>query len=527
MLSTNKRPAATIPIPVTQPLFILAVAQLTALSFHVPLSALTGPQRALVGVESALTLGLIVTIVSTSLYLLVKAWSGSGWKALAWISVGLLLFWHWNGLGAIGPLPHWLTSGLVLVACLAAVARFAENRVFRVAVLAVSVTIFATLTLVTVRSHLATPPPVVSVMSPFSTSTMEQTPDIVLIVLDGYARADVLESLYGFDNSETIAGLEEAGFVVPTSANTNYTWTHFSIASMLEMSYLIKDTDEISNSDLAALRRSISGDNQLVDVLKANGYTYVHGDTDHWLNTCGSSVDRCLSGPLVDLTADSLLAGTPIGQFLYPTSGDPTTALNLTRIGQLTDWDQFRSSFSPEPTFFFLHLVLPHPPLFLDEGCHPSLDPTLDGRYINLGVDSQSELAHRRTGYVAQVKCANSAILDFVDQVETDAVVVITADHGPDSLEPLRASRQPESDQLFERMGTFTAVRLPETCDGPPPDHQLVNTFRVVLGCLSNKPIELLEKRYFIAGYGGDVAELKDPDLGAEALTTYPKEHTQ
>ena len=47
-------------------------------------------------------------------------------------------------------------------------------------------------------------------------------PNIYYIILDGYARADVLRDLYGFDNSEFIADLQERGFFVAHRSTSNY-----------------------------------------------------------------------------------------------------------------------------------------------------------------------------------------------------------------------------------------------------------------------------------------------------------------
>ncbi len=59
-------------------------------------------------------------------------------------------------------------------------------------------------------------------------------PDIYYIVLDGYARADVLDGLYDFDNDDFISALESKGFVVPEQNHSNYPKTALSIASTLK-----------------------------------------------------------------------------------------------------------------------------------------------------------------------------------------------------------------------------------------------------------------------------------------------------
>ena len=48
-------------------------------------------------------------------------------------------------------------------------------------------------------------------------------PDIYFIVLDGYARADVLAKYYGFDNGPFIGGLRQRGFQVSEASRSNST----------------------------------------------------------------------------------------------------------------------------------------------------------------------------------------------------------------------------------------------------------------------------------------------------------------
>ncbi len=505
------------------PAWIWVLLQLCALSFHIPLAVISGPQQAMIGVGSATIVGFAVAFASFVVYLVARKLARSGWKALAWTSVAVLFFWHWGGLSGIGPVPDWLASISLFALCLAAVTRYADRRLFRVVVFAVGVTLSGTLLLMMAHSRLTTPDPIVSTHQDVPVGEMSQTPDIVFVVLDAYARNDVLQTVYGYDNADFLSYLADEGFTVPDSANANYGSTHFSITSMLEMEYLAQPGSEISNSDLDMLTDAISGDNEFVELLKSNGYTYIHGDTDHWLNTCGSAVDRCEPGPVIDVTGDALLAGTAVGPFLYPGSGDPTTALNLARLEQLSNWDEFQGDIE-EPTFTFLHLVLPHPPLHLDATCQPHPTPLLDGRNVSRGEYSDSELAIRRQAYVAQIECANRAIEQLIPDLDPEAAVVITADHGPDSFQPLSPLSEPRPEQILERFSIFSAIRFPAHCQQPSEDHQLVNTFRMLIGCLTESPMDLLDKRYFIATYGGPVEELKDPDIAADSLSTLTKE---
>jgi hypothetical protein len=54
----------------------------------------------------------------------------------------------------------------------------------------------------------------------------EQLPDILLLVLDGYARDDTLASLYDFDNDAILGELRSRGFEVGYEATANYSITH-------------------------------------------------------------------------------------------------------------------------------------------------------------------------------------------------------------------------------------------------------------------------------------------------------------
>ena len=50
--------------------------------------------------------------------------------------------------------------------------------------------------------------------SALNLKTDHRSPDIYYIILDGYGRADVLKDEYGYDNSDFLGTLREAGFVI-------------------------------------------------------------------------------------------------------------------------------------------------------------------------------------------------------------------------------------------------------------------------------------------------------------------------
>ena len=86
------------------------------------------------------------------------------------------------------------------------------------------------------------------------------TPDIYYIVLDSYARNDVLLNEYNYDNSAFTNELIKRGFYLPECAHSNYFGTSISIASSLNMQYLDElgfSTEVYSKDDPPELQQVI------------------------------------------------------------------------------------------------------------------------------------------------------------------------------------------------------------------------------------------------------------------------------
>lgn len=495
-----------------QPPHWWALLQLGAIGFHLPLSILTGSQSSMASTNSVLLIGSVVSIVGIFVYLLLGRLLSGKWAALAAASVALVAFWHWGAetFGTIGAVALFI---VVIVASI----KFSSHHYFKVATFLASVTLSATMGVLAASDFIGAPAQVTGVQNPVGAVALNSHPDIVLVVLDGYARDDVMQDFYEFDNSPFLESLREQGFDVAARSVANYSITHLSIPAMLNMSYIHPDGSAVGNADLSYLAGEISGSNDFVELLKNEGYTYIHGEGDHWVNRCGDKVDLCLPGPSLDITGWALLQRTPFGGFLYGDTGDPTTYLNVERIEDLENWPTTISGVE-SPSFSFVHVQLPHPPLFINSSCSVRIDPLLDGRILNDGRIAPERVNLRKQAWIEQVECANDTITQFIASLDPETVVVIASDHGPDSVfqfEPNAADLT--DDQLYERYSTLTAVRLPESCRGSLPDDvDTVNTFRVVLSCITDDEIPLLETRSYLGGFGGPIQEVKLPTENAD-----------
>jgi hypothetical protein len=491
-----------------------AVIQITALAIHRPLTLLIGPSRAVANPVSALILSCLVALAAISTYFVAVRMRVSGWKALTWVSFGTLLFWHASGFGQSLPLPSWMWQVGLAVLVFAAAGRLAEHRWMKIGLLAGSLTLGGTIAINAAVVAVTTPPPVVGAQQTPAGFEFQTHPDIYLVILDGYARSDVIERIFDYDNALFEASLAEFGVDVYSRAKANYPITHFSIPSLLNMSYMHRGQGPISNADLSQLARSISGDNETVRTVKANGYRYLHGETISQYNHCGDEVDLCLHGPFLDVTMYRLLQNTPVGGLFYADTDDPATWLNIQRIAQMRHWKSLESDFGDGPKFTFLHLILPHPPLFLDRDCNLRIDPDLRGSEMIRDDIPADRHGKRLAAWLEQVECANRATLDFIAQLDDDDVVIVTSDHGSDATYRLFGDvSQYTEDDLGERIPTFTAARLPGHCRNiVPEDVALVNLFRYVFACLADETPDPLPDHTYVASFGGYIFEVKSPD---------------
>jgi hypothetical protein len=106
------------------------------------------------------------------------------------------------------------------------------------------------------------------------------TPDVYLIIMDGYTRDDVLREYYDFDNSAFLNKLNSLGFVTIPCSMSNYRWTIQSVSSMLNFDYFndIHGNYQISSMDYEELRDLIFN-SRMRQELAERGYKMAAFDT--------------------------------------------------------------------------------------------------------------------------------------------------------------------------------------------------------------------------------------------------------
>ena len=318
----------------------------------------------------------------------------------------------------------------------------------------------------------------------------QPSPDIYYLILDAYARDDVLRKQFKLDNQPFLQELEKLGFVIARCSQSNYAQTRLSLASSLNMDYL-----PMLGSEYRPGNTSRVGITELVrhgavrQALEKLGYTSVAFETG-FKGTQWEDADVYLSPSKNALGSIHLFGGlTSFEEMLMRTSVglvllDSKTAApgglqsNLNNPNRLHydlirfDLEELRNMPArPGPKLVFAHLVVPHPPYVFEP----------DGSFV--AYDKPDD-----PGYQDQIRFINHELIPVLEQIiaksSTPPIIVIQADHG--------AILAPPSN----RMNILNAYYLPGISkDSIPSNISPVNTFRLIFNHYFNGNYQYLEDK--------------------------------
>ncbi len=323
-------------------------------------------------------------------------------------------------------------------------------------------------------------------------------PDVYHIVLDGYARHDVLQRLYGFDNTPFLEALKQRGFYVAEQAAANYPMTFLSLASTLNMRYLEALIAEVGPESKDRGRTyPLIHDHLVGRIFQSRGYRYLHFDTNYGGTETSDIADerysrlpRFLRGELA-----SVLLRTTALKFIEPEVAGQHLFM-FERLAQIPE--------VAGPTYTLAHFILPHNPYVFDaEG--------------NVRRDVSQSLAFfiktggwkRKADYVAQLRYTNKRTLQAIDAIIEESragskpppIIVLHSDHGSASVATTKGGRKGD-EWPRERMPILSAYLVPEAMRRRLyPTMTPVNSFRVVFSELFGLELPLLPDRSFCGWY--------------------------
>jgi hypothetical protein len=332
-------------------------------------------------------------------------------------------------------------------------------------------------------------------------------PDIYYIILDGYARADVLDELYQFDNSGFIHSLEQRGFYVAGNSMANYSQTSLSLAASLNMEYLdgLAARVGLESSNRQPVMQMVQ-QSLVFRFLKEYGYKLVAFSTMHRPSDLRHADVYLAPRWTLSKFQMALLDTTPLPTILARlTSYDEYEShrkrllFALDHLAEVPDQDG--------PVFVFAHLWTPHPPfVFGEHGEKVNPQQRLTFADGSLFLYRSGLTAHEyRDNYTKQLTFLNQRISSVVDEILANAirpsVIVLQADHGPGSGLEWEEEDAMASD-MKERLAIFNAYYLPggsgaSLYDGISP----VNTFRLILNRYFGTEYELLPDESYFSTY--------------------------
>ena len=324
-------------------------------------------------------------------------------------------------------------------------------------------------------------------------------PDIYYIILDGFARSDVLHELYGIDDSGFIDSLRRRGFYVPSQSKTNYTQTRTSLASSINMRYLDEVAGVIGEDKSFYYPAYYMIDNSIIErFLSLLGYEMVSFESEfNYTNLSDWDIHY----------KQALIPDSFIQTYIN------TTGLSVFFNQQLYRWHYKTVNFTIDslplttnlegPQFIFAHILCPHPPfLFNEDGSLKKADKlytTQDANYFY----SSGTVEEYKEGYKDQVIFLQGKILNMIDEISNTSnepyILVIQADHGSGMLLDQTSLAKTNTK---ERFGIFNAIYFfDEDYKNLYPQMTPVNTFRVILSQYFNIDKPLLEDKQYYSKY--------------------------
>jgi hypothetical protein len=322
-------------------------------------------------------------------------------------------------------------------------------------------------------------------------------PDIYYIILDAYGRADTLQTVFGYDNSEFLNFLETKGFYVADCAQSNYSHTVLSLSSSLNLNYIDGFTSGLNKTTADRTQLVVAGQySSTRKILESMGYSTVSFSTNFPVSEWKDAA-YYLEPPSTGMNDfEVMFAQTTIWRTFMDFIKQPPEK-------KFANWERRRTLFLleqlnnnvvniPGPKFVFAHFIIPHRPYVFGENGEET-----EARFYQPGkMDYEVFLE----GYTNQVKFINKSIQEVVNHIldnsANEPIIIIQGDHGPDFWS-VRTSDETFEDKTWDvaahRMRILNAYYFPDNPSGLYESITPVNTFRLVFNKYFGKNYEMLE----------------------------------
>ena len=313
------------------------------------------------------------------------------------------------------------------------------------------------------------------------------TPDIYLIVADGYTSNTALKEVFSYDNIDFETELKKRNFHVINNSFSNYNATAYSMTSMLNLNYLNNLVNlNDSKENLGICYENIK-QNQTLLFLKETGYQFYNYSDFSFPDQPAVTNPTFLLAKTRTITSQTL-SGRIYRDLWYHLATDLKlrSVINNYVYGQLRNnekvyklTEEIAEKKSDPPKFVYSHLIMPHNPYYFDKVGNPTSIEKL-----------QDYSGANRKDFVEYLQYANKKLLDLIDHIKNKSsqppVIILMGDHGFRQFND-------STDKKYQFMN-LSSIYLPNGSYSSYYDSSsLVNQMRIFLNTQFNQKLTLLK----------------------------------
>jgi hypothetical protein len=316
------------------------------------------------------------------------------------------------------------------------------------------------------------------------------TPDMYVILLDGYPRADVLDYAFDIDNTAFVDALGERGFTVAPNSHSDYLWTHVSVPSALNLAYVeqipeMKAFIEGRAARQPTLRHTVS-DNEAFAIAREHGYDTV-AVASGFEEVAPRQADVYVDSGNLNEFEISLLTSTFAAAVINAVAPDFGSGQLRERVeANLDALPEIAAMRDRPPALVFSHVPAPHQPTVFGTDGVPVVVPLTDAWFADSPGERGEDPDEFVERYRAQLPYLNARVLATIDGIveaaEVPPVIVLFSDHGSASVVDWNEIETVQADpaRVLERTGNFFAALTPGRENVFPDDVSPVDLFRLL-----------------------------------------------
>lgn len=271
-------------------------------------------------------------------------------------------------------------------------------------------------------------------MNPYWACDSCKNPDIYFLLFDEYTSTTNLKQSFNYDNSGLDSFLLQRGFSIQSNSQSNYNFTPFSMASILNMNYIkgIKNVNACTIQDYANCN-SLIRNNEVIRFLSSRQYDMVNYSI---FDLAGnpSLIETSLLPVKTRLITEQTLFNRMIhdigwnlymGKFEIKWLSKNTIYEASNNNNRIFDWLHKESKLKTgRSRFVYAHFEMPHPPFYFDKNFQPRDEKDLIAEKNIEHVDA----------YKGYLPYTNSKLKELVDTIQKNtvhsAVIILMGDHG-------------------------------------------------------------------------------------------------